>query len=231
PWGTLKNNIQGQLNVLQACVTQQLEPRILVIGSSEEYGRVKPVDLPITEVHPLQPENPYSVSKVTQDLMGYQYFSSFKLPVIRLRPFNHIGPGQSPRFVLPAFASQVAQIEAGLSAPIIKVGNLSPARDFTDVRDVVHAYYLALLHGQAGAVYNIASGKAHTIQFLLDQLLSSTQVKIQVTVDPERFRPADTPVIFGSSTLLTQHTGWVPRIKIKQTIQDVLGEWRRTILA
>ena len=226
PWDTLQNNILGQLNILETCAIHQLNPRILVIGSSEEYGRANLNDLPLTENHPLRPENPYSVSKVTQDMLGYQYFRSYGIPVIRLRPFNHIGPGQSIRFVLPAFASQVARIEVEQAEPIIRVGNLEPARDFTDVRDVVRAYHMVLLKGIPGEVYNICSGRAHTIQYLLDQLLSSTGVDIQVIVDPERFRPADTPIIYGSAKYLEKHTGWLPEIPIKKTIDDVLDEWR-----
>jgi GDP-4-dehydro-6-deoxy-D-mannose reductase len=165
PWGTLENNIQGQLNLLEACIKCGLKPRTLIIGSSEEYGRATEDELPIAESHPLRPENPYSVSKVAQDMLGYQYYRSFDLPVIRLRPFNHIGPGQSSRFVLPAFASQVAHIEASRMEGVIKVGNLLPARDFTDVRDVVRAYHLSLLKGQPGEVYNICSGQAYSISY------------------------------------------------------------------
>lgn len=230
PWGTLQNNIQGQLNLLEACVKLGIKPRTLVIGSSEEYGRAQSDDLPLTEDHPLRPENPYSVSKVTQDMLGYQYFRSYNLPIIRLRPFNHIGPGQSPQFVLPAFASQIARIEAQQAEPVIHVGNLAPARDFTDVRDVVRAYYLALLKGKPGEVYNIASGRAYAMQYLVDQLLSQTDRRIVVAVDAARFRPADTPVVYGSAAFLTQHTGWVPEIPIESTIIDVLNEWRSIVL-
>ncbi len=229
PWGTLQNNILGQLNLLEACIKHKLKPRILIIASSEEYGRTEIEDLPLTEDHPLRPENPYSVSKVAQDMLGYQYFRSYGLPVIRLRPFNHVGPGQSPRFVLPAFASQVARIEAQRSEPVIQVGNLKPARDFTDVRDVVRAYHLALLYGKPGEVYNIASGRAHPIQYLLDQLLSNTNIHIEVVIDSDRFRPADTPIIYGSAEYLKQHTGWVPEINIERTIKDVLDEWRSIV--
>lgn len=229
PWDTLENNIRGQLNLLEACLTLALKPRILIIGSSEEYGRADAAALPITEAHPLCPENPYSVSKVAQDVMGYQYFISFGLPIVRMRPFNHIGPGQSPRFVLPAFASQVAEIEAGQQEPVMRVGNLEPARDFTDVRDVVRAYHLALLHGAAGDAYNIASGVPHTIQSLVDQLCALATVSIRIEIDPERYRPADVPIIYGSAAKLQQDTGWQPEIPFEQTVQDVLEEWRAKI--
>ena len=226
PWDTLENNIKGQLNLLEACVTLDLKPRFIVVGSGEEYGRATEAELPLHESHPLRPENPYSVSKVAQDVLGYQYFRSYGIPVMRVRPFNHVGPGQSERFVLPAFASQVARIEAGLQEPVLRVGNLSPARDFTDVRDVVRAYHLLLLRGKPGEVYNISSGRAHTIQSLVDQLLALAEVEIKVEVDPERYRPADVPIIYGSAEALRQVTGWEPEIPFQKTVADVLDEWR-----
>jgi GDP-4-dehydro-6-deoxy-D-mannose reductase len=227
PWGTLDNNIRGQLNLLETCKALNLAPRILVIGSSEEYGRAGAGELPLTEDHPLRPENPYSVSKVAQDVMGYQYFISFGLPVIRVRPFNHVGPGQSARFVLAAFASQVAEIEVGKQSPVMRVGNLTPARDFTDVRDVVRAYHLALTHGAPGEVYNVASGTPRTIQSLVDRLVALATVHIRVEIDPERYRPADVPIIYGSAEKLRRDAGWEPEIPFEQTIQDVLDEWRQ----
>jgi GDP-4-dehydro-6-deoxy-D-mannose reductase len=230
PWETLENNILGQLNLLESCVALGIQPRILVIGSGEEYGRASAEELPLTEDHPLRPENPYSVSKVTQDVMGYQYYISHGLPIVRVRPFNHIGPGQSPRFVLSAFASQVAEIEAGTREPVLHVGNLTPARDFTDVRDVVRAYASILLEGREGEVYNVASGEAHTIQKLLDTLLEMTTTEIEVRTDPQRYRPSDIPIIYGSAVKLTQDTAWRPMIPLTQTIADVLAEWRRHVL-
>ncbi|HOT90486.1 MAG TPA: GDP-mannose 4,6-dehydratase [Anaerolineae bacterium] len=227
PWSTLENNIRGQLNLLEGCVALKIAPRMLVIGSGEEYGRAAATDLPLTENHPLRPENPYSVSKVTQDVMGYQYFISYHLPVIRMRPFNHVGPGQSARFVLPAFAKQVAGIEAGKQTPVMYVGNLEPARDFTDVRDVVRAYHLALTRGVPGEVYNIASGTPRTIRSLVEQLTALATVPIRVEVDPERYRPADVPIIYGSAEKLRRDTGWEPEIPFAQTVQDVLDEWRQ----
>ncbi len=226
PWATLLNNILGQLNLFESCLALKINPRIIVVGSGEEYGRATQADLPLVEDHPLHPENPYSVSKVTQDVMGYQYFISFGLPVIRVRPFNHVGPGQSPRFVLPAFASQVAEIEAGRRGPLLRVGNLTPERDFTDVRDVVRAYRLLLLHGTAGEVYNVASGRPYAIQSIVDELRAKSSTEIKVEVDPERYRPADIPIIYGSAEKLKRDTGWIAEIPMSQTIDDVLAEWR-----
>ena len=226
PWATLQNNILGQLNLFESCLALDISPRIVVIGSGEEYGRATQADLPLVEDHPLRPENPYSVSKVTQDVMGYQYFISYGLPVIRVRPFNHVGPGQSPRFVLPAFASQVAEIEAGRREPLLLVGNLAPQRDFTDVRDVVRAYRLLLLHGIAGEVYNVASGRPCAIQSIVDELRARSSIEIRIEVDPERYRPADIPTIYGSADKLRRDTGWTAEIPMSQTIDDVLAEWR-----
>ena len=226
PWQTLENNIFAQLNLLEGCVALGIKPRTLVVGSGDEYGRARLEELPFTEDHPLHPENPYSVSKVAQDVMGFQYYASYGLPVVRARPFNHIGPGQSPRFALPAFASQIAEIEAGLREPVLKVGNLKAARDFTDVRDVVRAYHLMLIQGKPGEVYNVASGRAHSIQQIVDQLLALSKVSITVQVDPARYRPVDVPVIYGSAERLWRDTGWEPCIPLVQTIQDVLNEWR-----
>jgi len=229
PWATLQNNILGQLNLFESCRALKIDPRIIVIGSGEEYGRAAQADLPLVEDHPLRPENPYSVSKVTQDVMGYQYFISYGLPVIRVRPFNHVGPGQSSRFVLPAFASQVAEIEGGRREPLLRVGNLAPERDFTDVRDVVRAYRLLLLHGTVGEVYNVASGRPYAIQSIVDELRAISSTEIKIEVDPERYRPADIPVIYGSADKLRRDTGWTAKIPMSQTIDDVLAEWRATM--
>ncbi len=226
PWGTLDNNIHGQLNLLESCLALAMKPRILIIGSGEEYGRANAADLPLTENHPLRPENPYSVSKVAQDVMGYQYFISFDLPIICVRPFNHVGPGQTARFVLPAFACQVAQIEAGQQDPVMRVGNLEPARDFSDVRDVVRAYHALLVRGVPGEAYNIASGIPRSVRSLVDQLLVLSTANIRVEVDPDRYRPADVPVIYGSAAKALRDVGWAPEIPFEQTIADVLTEWR-----
>jgi len=226
PWDTLENNILGELNLFEACLAYAIKPRIIVVGSSEEYGRADAEEMPLVENHPLRPENPYAVSKVTQDVLGYQYFIGHGLPVIRVRPFNHIGPGQSSRFVLPAFASQIAKIEFGQRPPALEVGNLAPKRDFTDVRDVVRAYRLLLTGGTTGDVYNIASGRAHAISDIVNGLLARSTTEIDVRVDPERYRPTDVPMIYGSAEKLSRITGWSPRVALSQTLDDVLDEWR-----
>ena len=227
PWGTMEINVRAQLNLLEAALAERLNPRFLAVGSMEEYGRVAPADLPIREAQPLRPDSPYGVSKVTQDMLGLQYFLSRGLPVIRVRPFNHIGPRQTRRFVAPAFASQIAAIEVGKQPPVMKVGNLSASRDFTDVRDVVRAYVLALEHGEPGEVYNIGSGASHSIRSLLDRLLSLSTVKISIETDTTRLRPADVPDVVCDASRLRAATGWQPRVTFDQSLSDLL-DYERT---
>ncbi len=226
PWDTLQNNIRAELNLLEAVRRSGREVRVLVIGSNEEYGAPRPGELPQTEESHLRPNNPYAVSKVTQDFLGLQYYLSYEVQVVRVRPFNHTGPGQSPRFVVPAFASQIARVEASQQEPMMKVGNLEAARDFTDVRDIVRGYHLATTQGEAGEVYNLASGRPQSIQGLLDMLLSYSSVEIRVERDPARYRPVDVPEVYGSAAKFHRLTGWEPEIPFEQTLRDTLEYWR-----
>jgi GDP-4-dehydro-6-deoxy-D-mannose reductase len=229
PWDTLENNIRAELNLLEAVRRSEREVRVLVIGSNEEYGAPKPEELPQTEESPLRPNNPYAVSKVAQDFLGLQYYLAYGVHVVRVRPFNHTGPGQSPRFVVPAFANQIARIEAGLQEPVMKVGNLDAARDFTDVRDMVRAYHLAVTRGEPGEVYNLASGRPQSVRGLLEMLLSYSQAEIHVEKDPARYRPVDVPVVYGSAEKFRQRTGWAPQTPFEQTLRDTLEYWRRRV--
>lgn len=229
PWETLENNIKSQLNIIQSCIALKLQPRILVISSAEIYGPVRPEQQPINEDAPLRPTNPYGVSKVTQDMLGLQYYLSHKLPILRVRPFNHFGPGQSEGFVATDFAAQVARIEAGLQENVIEVGNLAAERDFTDVRDVVEAYTQLVEKGTPGDVYNVASGKPYSIQYLLDVLLQYSTVDIQVKVSEARMLPIDVPIVRGDATRLRQLTGWQPNIPFETTLLDVLNDWRNRV--
>jgi len=229
PWHTLENNIRAQFNVLEALRRTGCEARVVVVGSNEEYGAPRPDELPQTEDSPLRPTNPYAVSKVTQDFMGLQYYLAYGMPVVRIRPFNHTGPGQSSRFVVPAFASQIAAIEAGKQDPVMRVGNLSAARDFTDVRDIVRGYFLAATEGEPGEVYNLASGHPWVVRDLLDVLLSYVDVEIRVEKDPARYRPVDVPIVYGCADKFRQRTGWQPKIAFEQTLQDVLDYWRQQV--
>ncbi|RME10585.1 MAG: SDR family oxidoreductase [Ardenticatenia bacterium] len=231
PWETLENNIRGQLNVLEAARRLDSAPRILVVGSNEAYGRVQPNELPISETTPFRPISPYGVSKATQDLMGYQYWATYGMHVVRVRPFNHIGPRQSAQFVAAAFASQLAEIEAGVRPPVLYVGNLDAKRDFSDVRDVVRAYHLALEEGAPGEVYNIGSGEARSVQSLLDTLLAFTSVEVRVERDPARMRPSDIPEVRADIRKIQATTGWTPEIPFEQSVRDVLDYWRQRVWA
>jgi GDP-4-dehydro-6-deoxy-D-mannose reductase len=226
PAGTLVPNIMGQVNLLQSCLALHLDPAILIVGSGDEYGLVEPGDLPITETTPLRPTNPYAVSKITQDMLGLQYFLSHHMRCVRVRPFNHIGPRQADVMVVASFAHQIAQAEAGLRPPVVQVGNLDTARDFTDVRDMVRAYLLAVRLGAPGEVYNIGSGHAYSIRGLLMQLVSLSTIALTIAVDPAKLRPSDVSEVRCDSTRFWQATGWQPTIAIEKTLRDVLAYWR-----
>jgi GDP-4-dehydro-6-deoxy-D-mannose reductase len=229
PWHTLENNIRGQLNVLLAAADMENQPRVLVIGSADEYGIVYPSELPIRETNPLRPNSPYSVSKVTQDLLGYQYYVSHHLPVVRVRPFNHIGPGQSPAFVASAFAKQIAEAEAGLREPVVRVGNLEARRDISDVRDMVRAYQLAITQGEPGEVYNLGAERSYAIREVLDGLLSLSNTKMIVELDPTRLRPSDVPDIVADCSKFRALTGWRAEIPLLTSLRDILDSWRSSI--
>lgn len=226
PWETLENNILAQLNLIRACLDLDMQPRILIVSSAEIYGAVAPDQLPLDEDVAIQPTNPYSVSKVAQDMLALQYYLSHELPIMRARPFNHIGPGQNERFVAPAFAKQIAAIEEGAGDAVIYVGNLEAKRDFTDVRDIVRAYHMIVEKGKPGEAYNIASGLAHSIRHLLDTLLQQSDIEIEVRVDPSRLRPVDVPEIRGDSSKLHRDTGWQPKLSFEDTLRDVLSDYR-----
>lgn len=229
PWNTLENNIRAQTNILDALAHLGAKPRVLVIGSNEEYGLVRESDLPLREETPLRPNSPYAVSKIAQDYLGLQYFLSHQIPCVRVRPFNHIGPRQAEAFVASAFARQVALIEAGRQEPVIYVGNLKAQRDFSDVRDMVRAYHLVVTKGQPGEVYNIGSGRPRSVQMLLDILLSLSTAHIRIEFDPQRMRPSDTPVAYCDAGKLRAATGWEPGIPFEQTLRDVLDDWRKRV--
>ena len=229
PWDTYETNLRSQVNLFNALLQRGGSSRVLVVGSNEEYGLVRPEQLPLREESALQPHSPYGVSKIAQDFMGLQYFLSHKLPVVRVRPFNHIGPRQSDKFVASAFAKQIALIEAGRLPPVIRVGNLAAQRDFTDVRDMVRGYRLAVERGEPGEVYNIGSGTPRSVQHVLDILLSLTTRAIRVEIDPERMRPSDTPMTYCDASKFNARTGWSPNIPFQQTLRDVLDDWRERI--
>lgn len=234
PTETLSTNILGQANLFEAVRKFQSEdfcPAILIAGSSEEYGRVKPEELPIRETNPLRPLSPYAVSKVAQDYLGYQYFESYGLRVIRMRAFNHSGPRRGEFFVDSNFAKQIAEIERGVRQPEIAVGNLEAVRDFSDVRDIVRAYFLAITKCEPGEIYNISSGKGVKIGDMLEKLLSLAAVKnIRIIKDQARFRPSDVPVLIGDSGKFRAVSGWRPEHDyLNQTLPDMLNYWRERV--
>jgi GDP-4-dehydro-6-deoxy-D-mannose reductase len=231
PWETLETNIRPALNLFEAIRMLKLtECRILVVGSSEVYGRVSPDQPPLTEDAPIQPISPYSVSKSAQDLLAAQYAYSYQLQTIRVRAFNHIGPGQRGKFAIASFASQIVQIEMGLADPVVYVGDLSPERDFSDVRDIVAAYHLTMEKGAPGRVYNVCSGVTHSMRHALDTLIAHSTAAggrpINIQVDPARLRPVDIPRLCGNPHRLRETTGWQPHFTFEQTLKDILDDWR-----
>lgn len=227
PSESLSTNILGELNLFEAVRKAGLSCRIQIACSSEEYGMVLENEVPIRETNPLRPLSPYGVSKVGQDLLGYQYYMSYGMEIIRTRGFNHTGPRRGPVFVCSDFARQITEIEAGRKEPVIEVGNLEARRDFTDVRDMVRGYWLSLEKGKTGEVYNICSGKSHSIQSILDKLIEISGVNLEVRQDECRLRPSDVPLLEGDYSKFAGDTGWRPEISLEQTLSDLLEFWRQ----
>ncbi len=229
PAETLVTNIIGQVNLFEAIRELKLNPRIQLACSSEEYGMVYENEIPIKETNSLRPLSPYGVSKVAQDLLGYQYHQSYGMHIVRTRAFNHEGARRGEVFVTSNFAKQIAEIEKGLKEPVIEVGNLEAKRDFSDVRDVVRAYWLALEKCEPGEVYNIASGKAFKIADMLNMLLKLSDVDVKIWQDPARMRPSDVPILAGDATKFKKATGWEPEIPFEKTLEDLLNYWRKRV--
>ena len=228
PWGTIENNLRAQINLLEACASLATPPRVLVVSSADVYD---PQDDPVTEDSAFLPTSPYAVSKIAQDMHALQFSLERGLPVVRVRPFNFLGPGQAEGFVAADFAWQVARIEVGRQPPVMRVGNLAARRDFCDVRDVARAFALLLMRGESGLVCNIASGVAHSIRELLDILLSLSDAPIEVSLDEARLVPLDVPLKRGDHGRLTASTGWQPRIPLEQSLGDLLDECRAALRA
>ncbi len=231
PSETLTTNIIGELNLFEAIRKLKLDPIIQVAGSSEEYGLVYENEVPISEDNPLRPLSPYAVSKIGQDFLGYQYHKSYGLKIVRTRAFNHTGPRRGEVFVCSTFAKQIVEIEKDKKPPVISVGNLEAKRDFTDVRDMVKAYVLAVERCQPGEVYNICSSKTISIKEILDILISCSTKKdeIKIEQDPERLRPSDVLILKGDASKFKTQTGWEPKIPLTQTLSDLLDWWRGRI--
>jgi len=225
PEATFVNNISAQIAILEAVAKHCPETKILIVSSAEIYGIVSRKDLPINEETPLNPTNPYAVSKLAQDFLGLQYFLSHKLKIVRVRPFNHVGPRQAPIFVVSSFAKRIAEIEGG-KEKVMKVGNLKSKRDFTDVRDMVKAYLLALEKGRLGDVYNLGSGKSYEIKDILDKMISKSSAKISIETSESLMRPSDNPELVCDFSKFNKLTGWSPEIDIDKTLEDTLEYWR-----
>lgn len=223
---TVEINVKGSLNLLNAVRRLDYQPRILLVGSGEEYGYINPENVPITETEVLRPGNIYAATKACQSLMGKVYADAYNMRMFMVRAFNHMGPGQSDKFVVSDFCKQVAQIELGFKPPLISVGNLEAERDFTDVRDMVRAYTSVIQFGVPGEIYNVGSGKAIKIRKILDVILSQSRTKIEVQIDPAKLRPSDIPIIAADTSKLYETTGWKPEIPLEQTVSDVLEYWR-----
>lgn len=227
PVEAFRTNAEGTLNVLSAATDAGVE-RVVAVSSADVYGIVSPEELPLTEDSPLRPASPYAASKVAADYLGLQAWLGRGLPVLRVRAFNHLGPGQTDKFVAPALASRIARAERD-GGEVITVGDLSARRDFTDVRDVVRAYRLLAEHGAPGEVYNVCSGVDLAVQELADQLLAEARVPLRFEVDPELLRPVELPVLRGSHDRLTAATGWLPEIPMSRTLSDLLEDWRARV--
>jgi GDP-4-dehydro-6-deoxy-D-mannose reductase len=224
-------NVLGTLNLLEAARSSHLNAKILIVGSGEVYGHVPEAALPVNEKYPLKPTSPYGVTKACADLLAYQYATAYQMDVIRVRPFNHIGPRQSEQFVCSSFAKQIVEIEKGIREPILNVGNLETRRDFTDVRDVVRAYRTLVEMAKGGEVYNIGSNKAWKIGDIVGMLIKESRVKgITLERQSVRVRLNDILVMLCDASKVEKAIGWRPEIPIERTLQDLLNYWRETII-
>jgi GDP-4-dehydro-6-deoxy-D-mannose reductase len=228
-WGTADAvravNVDGTAHVLAACADAGVE-RVLVVGSAEQYGRLDDPSLPVNETAPLRPLSPYARSKAEAEVLALDAARN-GLGVVCVRAFNHTGPGQSPRFLVPAIAARIARAEHE-RADEIAIGNLDPVRDYSDVRDVVRAYRLLVTRGEPGVVYNVCSGRGVSVAEIARGLVARATRTLRVTVDPSLVRPTDVPVLVGDATRLVAATGWEPQIALDRTLDDVLEDARAT---
>lgn len=227
PITTMRTNVEGTLNLLEAVRRHCPQARVHIAGTSAQYGWIRAEDTPITEAHPMRPLSPYGVSKVAAELSGIQYHHSYGLHVVVTRSFNHVGPHQGDRCSIQTFCRQLVAAETGQQAPVLNVGNLEPRRDFLHTTDVARALWLLLEHGQPGQVYNLCSGTATRIGDIVEMVRSQGRVPVEVRVDAARLRPSDEPILLGDNTRLRQATGWEPRIGMEQIVTEVLDYWRQ----
>lgn len=229
PLLTVDININGVINILEAVrEIKQYNPKIILIGSSEEYGNVKEDEIPVKEENNLRPGNIYAVTKVCQNMIGKIYSNAYGMDIVNVRAFNHIGPKQAPIFVVSDFCKQVSEIEKGLREPIIYTGNLEAKRDFTDVRDIVRAYSALALNGKRGETYNIGSGRAVSIKKILDIILKNSTKNIEIRRDEKRYRPIDIPIIEADIEKLRKVIDWKPKILLEESVKEILDYWIRS---
>ncbi len=229
PWETLETNARSHINLMEAALSAGLHPRILLVSSYEVYDKQAPRSGAVDESWPLGPDSPYGVSKAAQDFLARYYLDRHGIPAIVARPFNHVGPRQSERFVAAAFARQVALISLGQAPAVVGVGNLEARRDFTDVRDIVRAYVLLMEHGQPGEVYNLGSGRSRSIREILDILMAVAGVEAEIRVDPERYRAEAGPDLVCDSSRARARCGWTPAIPLEKTLADLLAHERERL--
>ncbi len=229
PLLTIDINIKGSVNVMDAVRELYYKPRVLLIGSGEEYGHIKEGEIPIREENRIRPGNIYAATKACQNMIGNIYAQAYDMEVMMVRAFNHIGPSQASIFVVSDFCRQVAEIEKGIREPVMYVGNLNARRDFTDVRDVVEAYGLLAEHGKAGETYNVGRGEAVSIKEILEMIIALSGHDIKIEIDKNKLRPVDVPIIEADISKISSLTGWEPKIPLKQTIEETLNYWRQTI--
>ncbi|MDP3998065.1 MAG: GDP-mannose 4,6-dehydratase [bacterium] len=229
PSNTVETNVVGSVHLFEAIRRAEIDPVVQIACSSEEYGLVLENEVPVKEENPLRPLSPYAVSKVAMDYLGYQYHQSYGMKIVRTRGFNHTGPRRGEVFVTSNFAKQIAEIEKGKREPVIEVGNLEAKRDWTDVRDMVLGYLLAVEKGEPGEVYNICSGKAWKISRMLDFLLAESKIKVEIKASAERMRPSDVPILIGDYSKFHKKTGWEPKIPFEKTMKDLLNYWRERV--
>ncbi len=227
PLAFFETNAMGTLHILDAARRCQPVPRVLVVSSAEVYGAVQPDELPLVERSPLRPVSPYAMSKAAAEMVGVQAHLGWGVPVMRARPFNHLGPGQAPTFAVPALAGRILEARRTGSS-VLRTGNLSARRDFTDVRDVVRAYRLLIEKGEPGAVYNVCSGRDVPIESVVKDLMAISGSDLRMELDPDLTRPVDVPVLRGDATLIEAATGWRPTVPLEESLRAVLESLRES---
>lgn len=222
---TFDVNVKGVINLFEVIKKINLKPKVLLVGSSEQYGKINGMDR-IAEDYPLSALNPYGISKITQERLALMYKECYGIDVVLVRAFNHTGPKQGLGFVIPDFSKQIAEIEVLNKEPIIYVGNLKAERDISDVRDIVKGYYALLMKGKSGEIYNIGSGNAYSMEYLVKKLIKYSNREVEIEIDPKKFRPIDTPKITSDINKIIRDTGWKPEIKIEKTLFDTYYYWK-----